>query len=191
MSINMSNIVKIKEKLKSPFDKKVLKEDYDSSIDNEEPDFLSHVDIKEHTYEEIFLGGVKSMIEDNYFRSVVGNRNILTITLTSGKKMSRVVGLSHNEFTEFEERYKKTGETFKSIEYKSRVIYITQWNSEYNCFCVWKHMCKNPMFRMTTGMTGSVTHKYGEDSIMFSEYENGESEYSVHPLFEELSSLSK
>ena len=96
-----------------------------------------------------------------------------------------------NEFKEIEERYKRTGETFKTIEYKSRVIYITQWNSKYNCFCVWKHMCKNPMFRMTTGMTGSVTHKYGEDSIMFSEYENGESEYSVHPLFEELSSLSK
>ena len=178
-----SNYVEIKETLKSPFDKNIPLEDYDSSIDNDEPEFLTYVDIKEHTYEEIFLGGVKSMMEDNYFRCVVGTRDIKTTNLPSGENISRVVSLSHSDFTEFEERYKRTGETFKTIEYKSRVIYITQWNSKYNCFCVWKHVCKSPMFRMISGRTGSVTHKYGEDSIIFSEYKNGKCEYSVHPLF--------
>jgi len=185
----MSNIVKIKEKLKSPFDKNIPIEEYDSSISNSEPEFLSLVDIKEHLYEEIFLGGVKSWVGDDYFRFHVGTSDPKIVDNIDGEQMFCVKKPSFEEFKEVEERYKRTGETFKTIEYKSRVIYITQWNSKYNCFCVWKHICKNPMFRMTTGMSGSVTHKYGEDSIMFSEYKNGDCEYSVHPMFEELSSL--
>ena len=181
-----SNYVEIKETLKSPFDKNIPLEEYDSSIDNDSPEFLTHVDIKEHHYEEIFLGGVKSWVDDQYYNFHVGTSDPQIVDKIDGGQMIYLKSPSVDEFKEIEERYKRTGETFKTIEYKSRVIYITQWNSKYNCFCVWKHMCKNPMFRMTTGMTGSVTHKYGEDSIIFSEYKNGENEYSVHPLFDEL-----